>query len=88
MNQDNAIEVLTKMRECEDIDFCDCDCFRCCWFSRSIDRTNALNIAIEALKKEKRRCHNCTQEQNCKLAQRLGIDGFCSEWEGEEDDSD
>lgn len=87
MNQDNAIEVLTKMLACED-NSCDCDCFRCVLVTRAIDRSNALDMAIEALKKEKRRCNNCTQEQNCKLAQRLGIDGFCSEWEGEEDDSD
>jgi len=80
---DLPIEILTKMLGCENIDSCNCDCFRCGLSTKAIERRNALEMAIKSLEKEKRRCCNCTNEQHCKVTQRLGAYGFCSEWEGE-----
>jgi len=54
-------------------------------FAGDIRIVQVMNMAIRALKRENHRCHNCTNEQHCKVAQRLGANGFCSEWEGEED---
>lgn len=50
------IEVLTKMLECEGADSCNRDCPRCSLFTRAVDRSNALIIAIEALEKAEMNC--------------------------------
>lgn len=45
------IEVLTKMLECEgNTDSCNCDCSKCSLSTRAVDRSNALITAIETLK--------------------------------------
>lgn len=53
MDKNKAIEVLTKMLDCEDIDFCDSDCFKCRLFTKAVDRSNALIMAIKALEQPK-----------------------------------
>lgn len=52
MDRTEAVEVLTKMLDCEDIDFCDSDCFKCRLFTKAVDRSNALIMAIKALGKD------------------------------------
>ena len=48
-----VIEVLTKMLECEDANSCICDCSKCNLYTRAVDRSNALIMAIEALEQSK-----------------------------------
>jgi len=48
-----VIEVLTKMLECEGTNSCNRDCSKCNFFTRAVDRSNALIMAIEALEQSK-----------------------------------
>jgi len=80
------IEVLTKMLECEGADSCNFNCSKCNLFTRAVDRSNALIMAIEALEQQNHRCHNCCWKEACKITQIFGIDGFCSEWKGKQNE--
>ena len=43
-------------------------------------RHKALEV-IDNIPEAVVRCRNCKWQQECKIAQRLGLDGFCSEGE-------